>query len=327
MALPPRSPPLPWHPEAGAPPPRLCLAGIAAARWVDHPQNPLLGSRGPPLAEPTFLPPGQTPDERWHLFGRSGRGIVHRVSDDGVSWSGREEPVVPEGQEPCLVQEGGRYHLLYAVSTRDLPWRTAVTHLEIRSSVDLQRWSAPRTLLRPCLSWHREGGESLGSPRLLRVGGRLRLYFGAGRVRLEDQGRDVSRSIGVAESESLDGPFTCAREPLLGPDPNDPLARLAAGTLSVLPVEDGLIGFQCPLTQDHEGRTQASVRALGSADGLQFRPLGGAPALRGGDQGRPGCLFSADVRAVGGVLRMYYSGGARRRWRGEVGTVHLAIGI
>lgn len=330
MALPPRSPPLPWHPEAGAPRARWTRAEVGRLRWYTHPQNPLLTPPrlSPLLADPTFLAPGETPDERWHLFAHSVLGLHHHVSDDGVHWRREEGVVVRSALRPFLFREGGRYHLLYEKMEARLPWQPWRSHLELRSSVDLRRWSEPRPLLRPSLPWHFRGADqAVSNPCLLRVGERLRLYYSAGLVRLEDCGFDEPRYVGLAEATSLDGPFVPASEPLLGPDPADPLARLGAGSLKVLAVDDGFVGFQNPITLDAEGRSRSAIRLLESSDGRRFSPLSDGPVIAPGEGWTRSHVYACDVRPVSGALRLYFN--ARDDWRWTRGreAIGLAIGI
>jgi hypothetical protein len=57
--------------------------------FVDHVSNPLITPPFPEflIADPTFLPPDQSPDGKWHLFAHGIMlGIHHFRSDDGVAW-------------------------------------------------------------------------------------------------------------------------------------------------------------------------------------------------------------------------------------------------
>lgn len=318
-----------WHPEAGAPPPRLSLAGLSALRWHDHPQNPrILAPTGSPSIEgPSFLPPGQTPDERYHLFAHSTRGIHHHVSDDGVSWERLPGLVARGALHPYLFCEASRYHLIYEQTAHRLPWQPWRSHLEIISSIDLLRWSAPRVILRPGLPWHRANArEGLSHPCLIRVGDRLRLYYSAGAVRPEERGPGAPAFIGVAEAGDPGGPFVPSPRPLLGPDPADPLARQGAGAMRVLAVEDGLVGFQSPVTTSEAGELRSCVRLMGSVDGLRFTPLEDTPIFGPGEGWRRRQVHAPDARFVGGALRLYYSSGEDGGWVGGRSNIGLALG-
>ena len=66
----------------------------------------------PIIADPTFLPPAETPDGRWHLFAHSIWGVHHFVSDDGVGWA-PEGVAVRHAMRAFLHRDGGTYHLFY----------------------------------------------------------------------------------------------------------------------------------------------------------------------------------------------------------------------
>ncbi len=329
MALPPRSQPLPWHPEAYAPTARWTMAAVGALRWHDHPQCPLipppLGS--PLLADPSFLPPGQTPDERWHLFASSRWGLHHHVSDDGVSWVRQDPPVLRGVRGAFLFQDQGRYHLIYEQATHLLPWRPRQSHIEIRNSIDLRAWSPPRVLLRPSLPWHRHGQtEALCHPGLVRVGDRLILSYSAGLTRLEDRELETTRHIGLAEGRNLDGPFTPFPAPLLSPSERDAPTRPGAGSLRVMPVEDGFVAFQSALARDAQGTCTSTIHLLGSEDGRQFQPLGSSPVQLASDRWSERWVGGLDVRPVGGALRLYYAAQGDAPRKGATTGVGLALG-
>ena len=92
----------------------MTRAEVAQATWSLEARNPLLRPPfpSPILADPTFLPPDETPDGRWHLFAHSLFGIHHYVSSDGIAWR-RRGRVCGNALRAFLYREGGRYHLLY----------------------------------------------------------------------------------------------------------------------------------------------------------------------------------------------------------------------
>ena len=300
----------------------MTSVALAQAAWRLDARNPLLRPPfpSPILADPTFLPPSETPDGRWHLFAHSLFGIHHHVSPDGVVWR-RRGRVCGNALRAFLHRDGDVFRLLYERCRLMLPMLRSrwYSHVEMRTSPDLERWSAPTVLLRPSLAWHREpgGGAAVGNPCLLRTSGGWRLYYSAGLVRLEDCGFDEPRHIGVADADAPDGPFTPHPQPILSPRDDDPAANLGAGSMKVLAVDDGFVGFQNGISWDSAARRSGSaVRLLGSTDGLAFRPLG-EPFLRPAPGWMRSHVYAVDVRRVGGELVLYFN--ARNAWHWLVG--------
>jgi hypothetical protein len=312
----------------------MTRAEVSAAVWSLDRRNPLLRPPfpSPILADPTFLPPASTPDGRWHLFAHSLFGIHHHVSPDGVVWR-RRERLCGNALRAFLYQEDGRYYLLYErcrlmLSIRRSGW---FSQIELRISPDLERWSPPSVLLRPTLAWHAEPGRgaAVGNPCVLRVNGRYRLYYSAGLVRLADCGFDEPRYIGIAEADALAAPFTPHPRPLLSPDPDDPFANLGAGSLKVLAVEDGFVGFQNGIYWDaRAGHSGSAVRLLSSRDGLGFAPAG-EPFLRPGSGWMRSHVYAVDVRRVGDALHLYFNARSGWHWltgREAIGRATAALG-
>lgn len=297
----------------------LTRAQVAALTWVEHPASPVIAPPrpSPVVADPTFLPPGQTPDGRWHLVAHSLMGLHHWVSDDGLAWQRRPGVIQRNALRAHLVAVGGRYLLTYertrAFVPVGLPWSSWV---EQRESADLERWSAPRVLLRPVLPWQQRGrSRAVGNPCLVDVGDRWRLYASGGLVRLDDCGFDEPAWIGVAEGPGPDGPFVWRAEPLLGPDPSDPHGNLGAGAMKALRVADGWAAFQNAIGWDAgAGHSSSVVRVLGSADGLAWERLGEPVLVPVPGTWRSTHVYALDVRATPAGVRLYVNGRDGYHW-------------
>jgi hypothetical protein len=282
------------------------------------------------------VPPHESPDERWHLFAHSPKGIHHHVSNDGLSWQRQRGVVVRDARGAHLFVEAGRYVLLYERKPADVPlvWRDTGARwsswIEAITSTDLERWSSPTTILSPTLAWHAstELGRAVGSPCCVRLSsGSYALYYGAGLVRLNDCGRVVSRAVGVALAPSPLGPFRAEEAPLLEADPADAGASLGAGSLRVLPVDDGFVALQSGFYTDTKGRSRGALRSLASADGLAFSALGDAPLLAPGDGWKRAHVLGADIRRLGGRFRIYFHAASAWHWivaREGIGMADLA---
>ncbi len=78
----------------------MSVAELLALEWKEHEGNPLIAPLfpSPIIADPTFLPPQETPDGLWHLFAHSMLGIHHFTSRDGLEWDILErEPMLKPG--------------------------------------------------------------------------------------------------------------------------------------------------------------------------------------------------------------------------------------
>lgn len=298
----------------------LTRAEVAAITWVEHPASPLIAPPwpSPVVADPTFLPPPQTPDGRWHLFAHSLLGIHHWVSDDGLTWRRRRGVVQRNALRAHLVRSERRYLLTYertrAFVPFGLPWSSWV---EQRTSLDLVHWTPPTVLLRPDLDWQRRGrSTAVGNPCLVPDGaGGWRLYASGGLVHLDDCGFDEPACIGVAVGPTPSGPFTWRPEPLLAPDTDDRWANLGAGAMKVARVADGWVAFQNAISWDaataHSG---SAIRVLESPDGFAWTVLGEPIVAPVPGSWRRTHVYALDVRATPEGPRMYLNARDGYHW-------------
>jgi hypothetical protein len=302
------------------------LAGWAALQWRLDPARPLIGPPPPSpiVADPTFLPPDLTPDGRWHLYAHSVLGIHHFVSGDGAAWR-RAERVARNAMRPFLFQDVGGY-LLFFERVLDrfplafLPGRRWRSRIEAMRSPDLRRWDDPVPVLEPSLDWHRDAslGEAVSNPCLVAAGGGFRLYYSAGLVPLADCGFNEPRWIGMAEAERPTGPFRPLTHPLLGPEPAEPFANLAAGAIKVIRAADGWVGFQNGISWDPAARRSSSQILLReSPDGLEWTSLRAEPVLAPSAGWMAGHVYALDVREHDGRPVLFFNArSAAPWWRG-----------
>lgn len=305
------------------------LGELAGIRWRVDAGSPRIAPPWPSpiVADPTFLPPAQSPDDAWHLWAHSLLGVHHWTSQDGEHWT-RRSTVARNALRPHLADlgaqamPGGRYRLTVE-RTRlflpiGLPWSSWI---ESRRSDDLQRWSPPTVLLRPSLGWHFSGGlgRSVSNPCLVRdddaePAERWRLYYSAGLTLLRDCGFPEPTCIGLATAPHPDGPFTPGPEPLLGPDAADPIANLAAGAIKVVRVADGWAGFQNAISwNEAAGRSRSALRLLGSPDGRAWQPLG--PVLEPEGTGwMSDFVYALDIRDTPAGPRLWFNARHGRHW-------------
>lgn len=271
----------------------------------------------PIIADPTFLPPDQTPEGDWRLWAHSLVGLHAYRSDDGFGWR-RCGTVTRNALRAQILREAeGQFRLSYEKTKLFLPLgRKWSSWIESRTSTDLLRWSDPDIVLRPSLSWHHDErrGEAVSNPCLVPVDGHWRLYYSAGLTLVPDCGFAEPTYIGVAEGSTAAGPFTSLPEPLLAPA--DGPADLACGAIKVMRVADGWVGFQNAISWDAETEASSSaIWVLGSTDGLSWRALSDTPAVApGGPHWRATHVYALDVRDTPVGPRMYFNARDAAHW-------------
>lgn len=298
------------------------MKDLAKAMWVDHPLNPMIAPTRPDwmIADPTVLSPDQAPDGNWHLYANSVGFINHYLSVDGLAWEKRGGRLF-QGIRPFLFHEEGTYYLLYERFLR--PWRTGVA---MRCSADLVDWDEPRMLLRASEKRDGRGIRFLGNPCLVKHGGTYRLYFSSGWIFLGDCLYFEPRYIGVAFSDSLDGPYTRHPTPLLGPDAKHRHRNFGAGSIKV--IEDGAGGwwvFNNGIYKDDEGRSRSAIMLLRSGDGLVFEQVLEDPIIAPEPGWKRAFVYAFDPVLHGSELRLYYN--ARDGWLRGRERIGLATAV
>lgn len=302
-------------------------ADIASIRWREHEGNPLIDPPfpSPIIADPTFLPPRETPDGLWHLFAHSILGIHHFISRDGLAWK-RIPGVVCRGSlRAFLFRHDGAYHLFYERFLRLFPFAYR-SRLEARTSRDLYSWSGPAVVLEPALAWHREGcAGAVSNPCVLEEEGGFRLYYSAGLVYLRDCRFSEPKYIGAAFARDVMGPYDPAPQPALQPSAGDTYASMGAGAMKVLRAADGFVGFQNGIYWDPERtHTRSAIRLVASRDGLAWEIPAREPILRPGSGWKKGFVYALDVRRVGDSYYLYFN--ARDGWLTGRESIGLAVG-
>ena len=308
--------------------------------WRDHPANPLIVPRFPRwmIADPAVVTPDEAPDGRWHLFANTiPPRLVEHVSDDGVAWT-RLRTLCPGAMRPCVRRDGDRWLLAYEDVHRWWPLKSRVV---LRTSPDLVTWSPPRVLLAPSLPWHATGPgwtkpRTCSNPGLVPWRGEWLLTYSAATVWLPDCRFVEPRFVGLARGRSPEGPFVPDPQPLIAPDPADPLRNLGAGSLKLLPDEDAgvLWGFTNGIATDGQGRSRSAIQVIRLADDARaWRPVTTAPIVapeeRVAASAVPGwkraLVYAMDPKVVGDEVWLYYN--ARDGWMIGRERIGLAVGV
>ncbi|HRV23729.1 MAG TPA: hypothetical protein P5046_00755, partial [Sphaerochaeta sp.] len=128
----------------------LSIAAYAKLSWYPFSDEPVINSSWymNRLGDPSILLPGESPDKKWHLFGHTFLGIVHFISENGISWEPRKM-IELRGHSPSLYMEDGMYYLIYEkhdaipsqidsiFARRKRKDRVSHSRIEMRSSADL----------------------------------------------------------------------------------------------------------------------------------------------------------------------------------------------
>lgn len=323
----------------------LSIAAYARLSWYPFSDEPVIKSLWymNRLGDPSILLPDESPDQKWHLFGHTFLGIVHFISENGISWEPRKM-VELRGHSPSLYMEDGVYYLVYekhdAIPSQidslfaKRKRKKAISHsrIEVRSSTDLILFSEPKVILDS-----REiafASDGLGRPRVSRPQvfkekGVYTLFFGASHIVLGDSKHKASRYFASATSNNLFGPYevTNNNKPLLEPDGDDPNRSLAVGSVRVLKASDGYVALQCGKYWDSKlKKSSSSVIQIESVDGLTWlpstRPQILTPALQGWASRY---IISCDARYKEdeGCVYCYFSASSKK----GVWPVEEAIGL
>lgn len=300
-------------------------------RWEDDAQ-PLIepGWNSPVLADPTFLFPSETPDGLWVLFAHTVWGIRRYESVDGLAWHDRGM-IVRNAMRPFCRRIDGTFALLYeayrpfAVVAQILPrpprWHS---RLELRSSGDLVRWTRAAVPIEDEPEWAVDPtlGKSVSNPCLVPLPDAYRLYFSASLSYVPDCGFSEPRYIGAADGRSPQGPFTVRPEPVVDPDDDSLPGVIGAGSMKVLPMDDGFVGLQNKIYRDGRGVSRSALFMLRSEDGLRWHPAREEPLLAPSDGWRASHVYACDCRQhEDGTWYLYYN--ARDGWYKAQGTERI----
>ena len=301
-------------------------------RWHDD-RRALIEPCGlsPLVADPSFLFPEETPDGAWRLYAHTAFAVHAFSSRDGREWS--DGGIVAWNAMRAFVRRFPDGYRLYCEKYRPLAMPMLMlprgpkwdSRIEVRFSPDLVRWSAPRTIVEPTLSWHQDEkrGRSVGNPCLLEVGGEWVLYFSASLVFVPDCGFDEPRYIGMARSASPDGPFAVSADPVIDPARDALPGVLGAGSMKVLRLGDGFVALQNKIYRDGSGTSRSALFLLRSGDGSTWQAARAAPLLAPDEGWRRSHVYACDARFRESEGRWYLYYNARDGWHKAEGRERI----
>ena len=293
-------------------------------------------------------------DDGWALFAHSAWGVHRYASADGLTWRDRgivlrnamrpfvrriadeaaTKTAAPAAAatataapvEAATAEAAAPYRLYaeayapFALPLTALPgrrkWRSEIV---LSRSGDLARWSRPETVARPELPWMEDAelGASVSNPCLVRApAGGWRLYYSASLAWIPDCGFCEPRYLAAADAPSPAGPFKPRPRPIADPADDTLPGVLGAGSIKVLPLEDGFVGLQNKIYRDPARCSRSAIFLLRSEDGLAWRPARDEPLLAPAGSGWTSShVYACDCRFREADGRWYLYFNARDGWR------------
>lgn len=307
---------------------------IRTIHWADFSKSYLIDHpfHSPVLADPTFTFPEYSPDNKWHLFAHSIWGIHHFISKDGVKWIDRGI-IVANAMRPYLFFEDDQYYLLYEkykTLSLALSWikgRRWNSVIAVSKSKDLFHWTDPLTLISPELEWHKyQSNSSVSNPCLIKYGHTYYLYYSASLVFIPDCGFNEPDSIGLATSQSIDGPYKVLSKPVISVSQNDRWCNLSCGSIKVLVCDDGFVGFENGIYwNEKEMHSGSAIITVKSSDGINWQKLINQPILQPSEGWRRSHIYACDVRYRLSEKKWYLYYNARNGWKVLEGRERIGL--
>jgi predicted GH43/DUF377 family glycosyl hydrolase len=142
------------------------------------------------------------------------------------------------------------------------------------------------------------------------------LYFSASLAWIEDCGFCEPRYIGLSRSSSVTAEaYRPEKDPVIDPSEDGLPGVLGAGSMKVLPLEDGYIGLQNKIYRDEAGSSRSAIFVLRSDDGAAWRSAAEAPLVAPSSGWTSSHVYACDCRfrELEGLWYLYFN--ARDGWR------------
>ncbi|MCX8123064.1 MAG: family 43 glycosylhydrolase [Spirochaetes bacterium] len=302
--------------------------------FKEYEGNPIIAPPfpSPIIADPTFVPPNQSPDGRWHLFAHSLMGIHHFISEDGLYYVKRSG-AIRNAMRPYIFYENNTYYLYYEKIKPFILWYSWLPHrwysyIAMRTSKDLQTWSDEKTILTPSLSWHsNQYGHSISNPCIVNHKQSYFLYYSAALTYIHDCGFNEPLYIGLAKAYSPTGPFESLPQPIMEPSKYNRWCNIGCGSFKVVTMDDGFIGLQNGIYWDYTiNHSGSAILLYSSKDGIHFTPISNEPLLKPDiQQGsfKRSHVYAFDIKQVNSNWYLYFN--ARNNWHWTKGKEHIGL--
>lgn len=304
--------------------------------FKEYEGNPIIAPPfpSPIIADPTFVPPNESPDGKWHLFAHSLMGIHHFVSDDGINYTRMSKHTIGNAMRAFLYYEDNTYYLYYEKIKPYILWYSWLPHtwysyIAVRCSHDLYSWSDEQIILKPSLPWHSNTfGASVSNPCLVKTKQSYFLYYSAALTHIQDCGFNEPLYIGLAQSSNPTGPFQSLDNPIMEPSRYNRWCNIGCGSFKALKTDDGFIGLQNGIYWDYTiNQSGSAILVYSSKDGIHYTLLMKNPLLKPdikeGSYKRSH-VYAFDIKQVD-KKQWYLYFNARNNWHWSKGKEHIAL--
>lgn len=292
-------------------------------QWRDFEENPVVEPYyADVVADPAVVLPEEAPDGKWHMYiCATWNTILHLISSDGKSWEPVEMYDWP-GFSPYIIKDDGRFYIFYQRNDR----LNDICYIACRYSDDLNHWSERHDIIKPELDWEKqELRPTVRNACVVKVDDRYRLYYSGGVKIIPDLKFEEPACIGVAESDSILGPYVKRETPLFSPDKNDSYRNFGAGAMKVLYLEDKniFVGFNNGIYWA-DGHSRSALHMLVSEDGYDWYDMPGNPILSPEPGWKESLVYQICVKQVEDSIWAYYN--CRQGWEKGIERIGLAFG-
>jgi hypothetical protein len=300
-------------------------------RWKELPENPLIAyddKARTAIGDPQVITPEEF-DGKWHMFFHGygyvdasdtnlGLAFFHYISDDGIHWKELRRWLDWTVGQNAMYCDGNRWIMYYTCDLRKYPGLKkrygCDTIIRVMTTRDFEDWTEEIDCILPETPAEREGRQiQTRNPCAISLpNGRIRLYYSAGTVWLDDCGYEEPKNIFYAEADNPLGPFKKAGDPILIPDPVIPYRNYGCGAIKVFGYDNGYLALYNPIWLDEKKKSRSQICLLASDDGIYWEEAACNPVITPTVGWRAAIVYQLDVVCRDDALWLYFN--ARDKW-------------
>ena len=243
-------------------------------KWNYFNKNPVIN---PPflssiIADPTFVTPEQSPDNKWHIFAHSIFGIHHYESFDGIKYK-KLKLIVNFGVRPFIFINEKKFLIFYEKVFSLFRFPFYDYRLEVIESDDLYYWSNPKVILKPNLVWHKSyiSKGTVGGPSVFKFKNRYILIYTGGLKLIKNCLFTEARYGGVAKSSYVNKNYLPDMNPINENGVDFKINKNNRNIPSrVYKIDDGYIGLQTMFYNSINNKPACQIKLLYSKNGDEW---------------------------------------------------------